>query len=171
MGQKLGSNTKEKKLAFICEKELIAEDVVEDMKGEDINGSGHSKEEHLGASDLPSCVIHRVLTGTRKELQANPEWLRTNIFHTRLKHNGRALNVIIDNGSDMNVISEIAIEHLELKTEKHPTSYRISWVNKVNSVLVTQRCLVKFSLGKKYMDETWCDVIPMTVCHMLVGLP
>jgi hypothetical protein len=32
-----------------------------------------------------------------------------------------------------------------------------------------QRCLVKFSLGKKYVDEAWCDVIPMTVCHMLLG--
>jgi hypothetical protein len=47
-----------------------------------------------------------VLTETRKELQANPERLRTNIFHIRLEHNGRALNVIIDNGSNMNVISK-----------------------------------------------------------------
>jgi hypothetical protein len=31
--------------------------------------------------------------------------------------------------------------------------------------------LVKFSLGKKYVDEAWCDVIPMTVCHMLLGRP
>jgi hypothetical protein len=46
-----------KKLAFICEKELIVEDVVENMEGEEINGSGHSKEEHLGALDLPSCVV------------------------------------------------------------------------------------------------------------------
>jgi hypothetical protein len=53
-----------------------------------------------------TCVIHRVLTETRKELQANPERLRTNIFHIRLEHNGRALNVIIDNGSNMNVISK-----------------------------------------------------------------
>jgi hypothetical protein len=49
--------TREKKLAFICEKELIVEDVVENMEGEEINGSGHSKEEHLGALDLPSCVV------------------------------------------------------------------------------------------------------------------
>jgi hypothetical protein len=83
----------------------------------------------LSASELPSYVIHQILTGTRKELQANPEWLRTNIFHTRMEHNGRALNVIIDNGSDMNVISEAAIERLGLKTEKHLTPYRISWVN------------------------------------------
>jgi len=163
--------TRDKKLAFICEKELLVEGTVEDTKEEEIDGSRHSDEEHLSASELPSCVIHRILTGTRKELQANPEWLRTNIFHTRMKHNGRALNVIIDNGSGMNVICEAAIECLGLKTEKHPTSYRISWVSEANSVLVKQRCLVKFSLGKKYVDEAWCDVIPMTVCHMLLGRP
>ncbi|KAJ0007623.1 hypothetical protein Pint_30468 [Pistacia integerrima] len=80
-----------------------------------------------------------------------------------MEHNGRALNVIIDNGSGMNVIAKAAIERLGLKTEKHPTPYRISWVNEANSVLVEQRCLVKFSLGKKYVDKAWCDVIPMTV--------
>jgi len=121
--------TRDKKLAYICEKELLVEDTVEDTEEEEIDGSRHSDEEHLSASELPSYVIHQILTGTRKELQANPEWLRTNIFHTRMKHNGRALNVIIDNGSDMNVISEAAIERLGLKTEKHLTPYRISWVN------------------------------------------
>jgi hypothetical protein len=161
--------TRDKKLAFICEKELLVEDIVEDTEEEEIDRSRHSDEEHLSASKLPSCVIHRILTGTRKELQANPEWLRTNIFHTRMKHNGRPLNFIIDNGNDMNVIFEVAIERLGMKTEKHPTPYRISWVNEVNSVLVKQRCLVKFSLGKKYVDEAWCDVIPMTVCYMLLG--
>ena len=48
-----------------------------------------------------------------------------------MEHNGQALNVIIDNGSGMNVISEMAIERLGLKIENHPTSYRISWVNNV----------------------------------------
>lgn len=162
--------TRDKKLAFICENELLVVDTAEDMRGEETNGSSHDEEEHLSASDLPSCVIHRVLTGTKKELQASPKWLRTKIFHTRMEHNVLALNVIIDNGSGMNVISEAAVERLGLKTEKHPTPYRISWVNEANSVLVKQHCLVKFSLGKSYVDEAWCDVIPMTVCHMLLGL-
>ena len=88
-----------------------------------------------------------------------------------MEYNGRALNAIIDNGSGMNMISETAVKRLRLKTENHPTSYRINWVNEANSILVKQRCLVKFSLGKKYMDEAWCDVIPMTICHMLLGRP
>ena len=34
-----------------------------------------------------------------------------------------------------------------------------------------QQCLVKFPLGKHYADEAWCDVIPMTICHMLLRRP
>ena len=81
-------------------------------------------------------VINKVLTREKKEIQANPEWLRTNIFHTRMEHNGRALNVIIDNGSEMNVIVETNVECLGLKMEKHTHPYRISWVNDINSVMV-----------------------------------
>lgn len=71
----------------------------------------------------------------------------------------------------MNVISEAVIDRLGLKNEKHPAPYRISWVNEANSVLVKRRCLIQFSLGKTYGDEAWCDVIPMTVCLMLLGRP
>ena len=66
-----------------------------------------------------------------------------------MEHNGRALNVIIDNDSGMNVIFEMAVERWGLKTENHLIPYKIDWVNEANSVLVKQRCLVKFSLGKK----------------------
>ncbi|KAG6756914.1 hypothetical protein POTOM_037213 [Populus tomentosa] len=60
--------TRDKKLAFICEKELLGEDTVDDTEEEEIVGSRLSEEEHLSAFELPSCVIHRILTGTRKEL-------------------------------------------------------------------------------------------------------
>ena len=158
--------TRDKKLAFICEKELT---VMSEAEGEKTKELATEEEEHLDASDLPSCVIHRILTRNKIELKTNQEWLRTNIFNTRLEHGGRALNVIIDNGSGINVISETAVERLHLKTETHPSPYRISWVNEHNSVLVKHRCLVQFSLGREYVDEAWCDIIPMTVCHMLLG--
>ena len=31
--------------------------------------------------------------------------------------------------------------------------------------------MVKFALGRNYTDEAWCDVVPMTVCHLLLGRP
>ncbi|KAG6738607.1 hypothetical protein POTOM_058227 [Populus tomentosa] len=48
--------TRDKKLAFICERELLGEDTVDDTEEEEIVGSGLSDEEHLSASELPSCV-------------------------------------------------------------------------------------------------------------------
>ena len=30
---------------------------------------------------------------------------------------------------------------------------------------------MKFALGRNYTDEAWCDVVPMTVCHLLLGRP
>ncbi|XP_022863234.1 uncharacterized protein LOC111383357 [Olea europaea var. sylvestris] len=38
---------------------------------------------------------------------------------------------------------------------QHPTPYRISWVNETTTVPMTSRCLIKFSLGKNYVDEAW----------------
>lgn len=134
--------TRDKKLALICEKELLVVDTIRDSDGDEIESDNNESEEHLSASTLPSCVIHRVLTGTTNETQENPEWLRNNIFHTRFEHNGRALNVIIDNGSGMNAISKTAVKKLGLKTEKHPTPYHISWVNSMKLILFLSRSVV-----------------------------
>jgi len=132
--------TRDTKLVFICEKELT---IMNEAEEEEATELTQEEEEQLGASELPSYVIRRVLTGNKKEPHANQEWMRTNIFHTRLEHGDRALNVIIDNDSGMNVISKTAIEWLKLKREKHPSPYRISWVNENNLVSVKHRCLVQ----------------------------
>lgn len=68
----------------------------------------------------------------------------------------------------MNVIFRDVVTRLGLKVEDHPTPYRISWVNEYNPIPVKYRCLVKFSLEKN-ANEAWCDIIPMTVCHLLLG--
>jgi hypothetical protein len=70
-----------------------------------------------------------------------------------MEHGDRALNIIIGNGSRMNVNFETVVERLVLKIEKHPTPCQISWVNEDNSVLVKDPCLVRFLLGKTYIDE------------------
>jgi hypothetical protein len=36
--------------------------------------------------------------------------------------------------------------------------------------MVTKQCLVEFKIGA-YRDEILCDVIPMDVCHILLGRP
>ena len=35
--------------------------------------------------------------------------------------------------------------------------------------MVTKQCLIEFKIGG-YRDEILCDVIPMDVCHVLLGI-
>jgi hypothetical protein len=52
----------------------------------------------------------------------------------------------------------------------HPSPYRVSWLQKGHQVTVTKQCLVEFKIGG-YNDKILCDVIPMDVFHLLLGIP
>jgi hypothetical protein len=137
---------------------------------EDSGSNDEVPEEVLEGSLLPVCVVRCALTGKRMEEREQEDWLRNNIFHTRVEHKGKALNLIIDNGRGMNVVSQEIIRKLKLPSEAYPSPYKLSWVDDT-SIPVRQRCLVSFSLGQHYQDAIWCDVIPMTACHVLLGCP
>ena len=63
------------------------------------------------------------------------------------------------------------VEKLDLETEKHPNPYYLEWFKKGNEVIVSKRCLVSFSIGNRYKDKMWCDVVAMDVCQLLLGRP
>ena len=98
-------------------------------------------------------------------------WLRNNIFRTRCTTKGKVCTVIIDGGSCENMVATTMVEKLGLTPEPHPDPYQLTWLKKGNIVKVNQRCLVKFSIGSRYSDEIWCEVIPMDACHLLLGRP
>ncbi|XP_038698221.1 uncharacterized protein LOC119995839 [Tripterygium wilfordii] len=85
-------------------------------------------DEVLEPSELPMCVIRQILTGQMVEPSAD-EWLRTSIFRTRFEKDGKALEVIIDGGSSMNVISKDMVERNGLITEKHTKPYLVGWID------------------------------------------
>ena len=62
------------------------------------------------------------------------------------------------------------VEKLKRKKFKHPTPYKVSWLQKNHQLLVNEKCETKLQLGK-YKDKIVCDVIPMEVCHILLGRP
>lgn len=84
---------------------------------------------------------------------------------------GKVCHFVIDAGSCENIISVEAVQKLNLKTEKHPTPYKMAWLKKGSEVTVSLRALVSFSIGSKYKDSVWCDVIAMDACHLLLGRP
>ena len=78
--------------------------------------------------------------------------------------------MIIDIGRTDNLVSMDMVEKLELKTTTHPRPYKVSWLQKGHQVMITKQCLVEIKIGG-YKDEILCDVIPMDVCHILLGIP
>nr|GFA05357.1 reverse transcriptase domain-containing protein [Tanacetum cinerariifolium] len=77
--------------------------------------------------------------------------------------------MINDGGSCENAVSTYMVETLALKTVDHPEPYQFTWLNKRNAIKISKRCLVEFSVGMKYKDKVWCEVIPMDACHILLG--
>ena len=93
-----------------------------------------------------------------------------NLFRTRFKVGGKKCNVIIISGSCVNVASTEMITKLNLPTRDHAKPYKLSWLDDFNDLIVKKQALVNFSIGT-YNDELWCDVIPMSTCHLLLGRP
>lgn len=80
-------------------------------------------------------------------------------------------NVIIDSGSSENIVSKSLVRALQLKTESHPSPYRIGCIKKGAETRVSEVCRVPFFIGKYYSDEVTCDVVDINVCHVLLGRP
>eukprot|EP00253_Pinus_taeda_P023280 PITA_23280 len=78
--------------------------------------------------------------------------------------------MIIDSGNTDNLVSVEMVEKLGLKRLKHPTPYRVSWLQKGHQLLVDEQSEVEFQIGR-YKDKIICDIMPMDVCHILLGRP
>jgi len=76
--------------------------------------------------------------------------------------------VIIDSGSTNNLLSTEMVEKMKLETTTYPNLYNMSWLQKGHQVMISRQCKVDFNIGG-YIDEVLCDVIPMDVCHILLG--
>ena len=114
-------------------------------------------------------IAQRVLSVDVSKTVDDNSWLRNNIFHTKCAMKGKICSVIIDGGSCDNMVATTVVEKLDLEVVNHPEPYQLTWLKKGNVVKVSKRCLVHFSIRKKYIDEVWCEVIPMDACHILLG--
>ncbi|KAG9454330.1 hypothetical protein H6P81_007234 [Aristolochia fimbriata] len=170
-----GSNCPNKKVMYIKGDEIVSGSENEnDCEGNRSDDSmpplvdASSDEENI---EYPvkgeSLVVRRVLNSQVKEESLEQ---RENIFNTRCLIGGKMCSMIIDGGSCANVASTTLVEKLWLKCAKHPTPYRLQWLNDSGEVRVTKQVVVSFSIGR-YADEVVCDVVPMQASHLLLGRP
>ncbi|XP_022842142.1 uncharacterized protein LOC111365867 [Olea europaea var. sylvestris] len=149
---------------------LIEEGMIEEFEevGEPVYDDGED-EDVLYGDGQEILVVRKILLTPKGD--SGDDWLRTNVFHTTCTIADKVCKLIIDSGSCENIVSEEAIEKLQLKMDRHPKPYKLSWQNKGSEVTVEKWCLVSFSIGKKYFDNAWCDVLSMDACHVLLGRP
>ncbi|XP_048229543.1 uncharacterized protein LOC125370018 [Ricinus communis] len=118
-------------------------------------------------NDNPLCgVVRRVLhSEPLKDMQQ-----RENLFHTRCKVLDKTCDVIVDGGSCTDVASTELVSKLKLPLRNHAKPYKLNWLNNETGLKVKKQALVSFTIGN-YHDERWCDVLPMSACHILLGRP
>ncbi|KAK1607951.1 hypothetical protein QYE76_031624 [Lolium multiflorum] len=94
-----------------------------------------------------------------------------NLFHTKaLVGPDKACKVIIDGGSCRNLASKELCTKLKLKYLPHSHPYYIQWLSDNGEMKVNHMVRVEFEIGP-YKDSIDFDVVPMMVCHLLLGWP
>ena len=115
-----------------------------------------------------SLLLRRTLLRVEKETGEPAQ--RKNLFRITCKSKGKCCKVIIDSGSTDNLVSTEMVEKLGLTRTAHPAPYKVSWLQKGHQVIVTEQCNVEMQIGT-YKDVILCDIMPMDVCHVLLGRP
>ena len=117
----------------------------------------------------PNLVMTRALTS--QVVVEEEEKQREQIFTTNCVVGGKIGKLIVDGGPCANVAATTLVEKLKIPTQRHPKTYKLQWLKEGNMVKVTKQALIYFSIGDVYRDKVLCDVIPMDVCHILLGRP
>ena len=127
---------------------LIEDEIVEEQVdiGDPIFYEGNDRDILYG-DGIETFVVRKNLLTPKDD--SEDDWLRSNIFHTTCTITEQVCKLIIDNGSCENVVSEEALKKLQLKVDRHPKPYKLTWLKKGSEVIVNKRCLVSFSIGKK----------------------
>ena len=73
-------------------------------------------------------MLKRVLVKTEKHVHEPVQ--RKSLFSLRCKSQGKCCKMVIDSGSTDNLVSTKMVEKMGLKRMKHPTPYKVSWLQK-----------------------------------------
>ncbi|XP_031387148.1 uncharacterized protein LOC116200441 [Punica granatum] len=165
-GHRQSECKKGEKRAMFIEKEF-SDDVVY-VAGGDREVEFDEEEEIVTRDGVPNLVVRRSCMTPRA---VDEDWLRNNIFQSTCTIGNKVCRFMIDSGSCENIVSAEAVQKLSLRSEPHPEPYKLAWLKKVGEVSVLKRALVTFSIGPRYRDSVWCDVVMMDACHLLLGRP
>src|SRR3954471_18208101 len=153
---------------------FVNEDTGEYETGDDEDPDAYDNEGYnseLGMDAFPSRAPTIVVSQRALTVQPHVESQRCNLFQTKaLVGPNKACKVIIDGGSCRNLASKELCAKLNLKYLPHPNPYFVQWLSESGEMKVNHMVRVNFEIGP-YKDSIDFDVVPMTVCHLLLGRP
>ncbi|XP_027157122.1 uncharacterized protein LOC113758480 [Coffea eugenioides] len=144
--------------------DVVSDDEDEFAEMPPLTDEGEDSEEEVEATTEQvgvALVAHRALATQVKKVD---EAQRDNIFYTRCHVKDRVCSLIINAGSCTNVASTLMVDHLSLPTLRHPSPYRLQWLNESGDIKVTKQVVVSFRIGK-YEDEVHEDQLRLQQEH------
>ena len=169
IGHRRSECRKPGKRALLIETDDMDEGRITSAYEEELELEGEGRDEEVVSGDVGIALVVRRACITPRV--TDDRWLRCNIFQSTCTIKNKLCKFLIDAGSCENIISTEAVSKLGLVTEQHPRPYRLAWLKKGGEISVSKRSLVTFSVGMKYQDIVWCDVVTMEACHLLLGRP
>eukprot|EP00253_Pinus_taeda_P024540 PITA_24540 len=106
----------------------------------------HPREVENVAETGEALIVNKVLLKPTKKMAEQNQ--RKALFQTVCKSHGKCCKLIIDSGSTDNLVATEMVEKLGLRRLKHPTPYKVSWLQKGHKLLVDEQCEVEFHIGK-----------------------
>jgi len=63
------------------------------------------------------------------------------------------------------------VKKLNLETVPHHKPYPLGWIVNNANLQVTRKCLFKFAITEKFIDEVELDVVPLDISGIMLGSP
>ena len=105
--------------------DVLKEEVCEPYEDDDC-------EDYEG--DEYTCVVRKFMLSQKYEDDTQHDKL----FHTRCTVHGSLFDLIIDSGSQENIVGRDVVKRMRMTTEAHPNPYTIGWIKEVVGNRITE---------------------------------
>ena len=110
----------------------------DDIVENEVCGSDRNCDYEEYEKEEYTCVVRKLMLSATRGDKAQLHKL----FHTRCTVQGSLCDLVINSGSQENIISKDVVERLQLEMETHPSPYVIGWIKEVGGIQVHEllRC-------------------------------
>lgn len=134
-------------------------------------GRDYGDETKISAMVTKGKEIVASTISSHSQNNTSNEESRIELFRVRMISNHTNIDALLDSGSQSNLISEDLVKKLNLEIVPHHKTYPLGWIVNNANLQVTRKCLFKFTITEKFIDEVELDVVPLDISGIILGSP